>query len=283
MRWWFAVIAAIVLGAAAFAGGVYLRSETVLHHRYPVAASARLPAPDAGSVARGAHLAVVLGCTDCHGDDLRGRAYPHPDPFAAVTAANLTLKARTYSDGDFARVIRNGLKPTGESVEFMPSGAFAHLGDADLAALVAYVRSLPAGGADVPEWRLGWRARWQLATGTFAPGIVFFADAARRSPRDMGPATEAGRRIVSVACSECHGGDLAGVKGGPPDLAIVGAYDPGDFHRFLKTGIAAGGRELPMMSKVARKRFSQFTDQEVEAIRLYLVARANAAAESGRH
>jgi mono/diheme cytochrome c family protein len=278
MRWLLAVVATLVLAASAFVGWVYFKSEAVLHRRYPLPAAAALPALGADGPSQGAHLAIIYGCTDCHGDDLRGRPFSHPDPFRQVNSANLTLKAVRYSDTDFARAIRQGLSPTGESVEFMPSNAFTRMSDAEVAAIVAYVRSLPRGGADIPAWDVGRKARWQLATGKFPPGMALMADAARQSARDMGPPTQAGRRLVSVACVECHGGDLKGQKGGPPDLAIVGAYDPDDFRRLLKTGVAAGGRQLSMMSPTARKRFSHLTDAEVESIRLYLVARANAPA-----
>lgn len=277
MRWWWAAAIAPPMIAAAVALGVFLKGESVLHHRYPLPAPATLPA---GSVADGAHLAVIYGCTDCHGDDLRGRPFPHPDPFRAAASANLTLKAKTWSDADFARAIRDGLTPAGYSVEFMPSNAFVHMSDPELAAIVGHIRSLPAGGGDEPEWRPGWKGYWQLATGKFPPGQTFMAEARAKAPRDMGPATAQGRHLASVACSECHGNDLTGRKGGPPgsppDLAVAGAYDPADFYRLLKTGVAAGGRRVGMMSAVARKRFSHLTDDEIEAIRLYLVARANA-------
>ncbi len=276
MRWWIAALAAPVVAAAAFAAWVYVKSEAVLHHRYPLPPAAMLARPGPAEAVRSAHLAAIYGCTDCHGDDLRGRPYPHPDPFRRVTSANLTLKARTYSDGDLARVIRIGLTPRGESVEFMPSSAFSRMSDQDVAAIIAYIRSLPPGGADDPAWDLGWKARWQLATRRFAPGVEFFADSLRLAPRDLGPETAAGRRIVSVACTECHGGDLKGQKGGPPDLIVAGAYDPTDFRRLMRTGVAAGGRQVGMMSGVARKRFSHLSDDEVEAVRLYLVARATA-------
>jgi cytochrome c553 len=276
MRWLLAALAAVVVVVGGFAGWVYLRSEAILHHRYPRPPAAAFLTPGPADAARGAHLAAVFGCTDCHGDDLRGRPYPHPDPFARVTSANLTLLARRYSDADFARVIRQGLTPTGESVEFMPFSAFAHMSDADVAAIVAHIRALPAGGADPRAWEVGWKARWQLAKGEFPPGVVFGAQTSRLSPRDMGARTAAGRYLASVACSECHGNDLKGQSPKPPDLTVAGAYDPADFHRLLKTGMAAGGREVGMMSAVARKRFSHLTDDEVEAIRLYLVARANA-------
>jgi mono/diheme cytochrome c family protein len=276
MRWLFAALAALIAAAGGVGGWVYLKSEAVLHHRYPLPPAATLPAPDPGAAARGAHLAAIFGCTDCHGDDLRGRPFPHPAPFARVTSANLTVRARRYSDADFARVIRQGLTPQGESVEFMPFSAFAHMSDADVAAIVAHIRALPAGGKDPPAWEVGWTARWQLARGEFPPGVVFGAQGARLFPRDVGPSTAAGRYLASVACSECHGNDLKGQGPKPPDLMVAGAYDPGDFHRLLKTGVAAGGRDVGMMSAVARKRFSHLTDDEVESIRLYLVARANA-------
>ncbi|MGZ6014144.1 MAG: cytochrome c [Phenylobacterium sp.] len=275
MRWRLAATFGPPVLVALFALGVFLKGDSVLHHRYPTSTAAALPARPA---AEGAHLAVIYGCTDCHGADLRGRPFPHPDPFREVTSANLTRKARIYSDADFDRVIRQGLTPAGYSVEFMPSNAFVHMDDAEVAALISYIRSLPAGGADPVEWRPGWKGYWQLATGKFPPGQAFMADARRLAPRDVGPTTAQGRHLTSVACSECHSSDLTGQKGGPPDLMIVGSYDPADFRRLMKSGIAAGGRELPMMSPTARKRFSHFSDAEVEAIRLYLVARANAPA-----
>jgi mono/diheme cytochrome c family protein len=278
MRWWIVALGVPAAAAAAFASWLFAASETVLHHRYALAAEPTLPRP-ADAAARGARLAAVYGCTDCHGEDLRGRPFPHPAPFTAVASANLTLKAETYSDADFARVIREGVTPQGYSVEFMPSNAFVRMADDEAAAIIAYVRSLPAGGEDRPEWRPGWKGRWAMATGKFPPGQAFMADARAKAPADLGPETALGRHLASVACVECHGPDLKGDRSGkPPDLAVAGAYDPADFHRLLKTGVAAGGRQVGMMSAAARRRFSHFSDDEVEAIRLYLVARAKAPA-----
>jgi mono/diheme cytochrome c family protein len=274
---WAALIVLVCL-AGAYPAWVYGKAYAVLHHRYPLAHSAPLPKAGPGDVAAGRHLAAVYGCADCHGDDLRGRPFPHPDPFLQVTAANLTLKARRYSDADFERVIRQGVMPSGESVEFMPSNAFVHISDEDLSSLLAYLRSLPPGGDERPEWRVGWKAMRALASGAFPPGQALMGDARRLAPRDVGPQFAPGWRLVSVACVECHGAELKGVRGGPPDLAIVAAYDPADFHRLMRTGVAAGGREVGMMSAVARKRFSHLTDAEVESVRSYLVARANAPA-----
>jgi hypothetical protein len=55
-----------------------------------------------------------------------------------------------------------------------------------------------------------------------------------------------------------------------PDLIIVSAYDEDAFRTLLKTGAALGGRELEMMSGVARARFSNFTDDEVSDLYAFL-------------
>ena len=60
----------------------------------------------------------------------------------------------------------------------------------------------------------------------------------------------------------------------PPNLDIVGAYDLAQFRTLMKTGVPPSRRNLGMMSAVARRDFSHFTDDEIEALHGYLVARA---------
>ncbi len=40
----------------------------------------------------------------------------------------------------------------------------------------------------------------------------------------------------------------------------------------MREGVALGGRELRLMSRVARGRFSAFTEQELDALFAYLQA-----------
>ena len=97
-----------------------------------------------------------------------------------------------------------------------------------------------------------------MATGKFPAGLDFLPDARAKAPRDLGPATEAGRRLAGVACAECHGSDLTGQKGAgrPPDLVIAGAYDSADFHRLMRTGVAAGGRQVGELLGLSQCDFS---------------------------
>jgi cytochrome c553 len=87
------------------------------------------------------------------------------------------------------------------------------------------------------------------------------------------------RYMVRATCGECHGVTLTGnvwpgEARSPPDLNVAGAYTRADFHQLMRTGVAAGGRQVGLMSQVARGRFSHLTDAEVDAIYDYLVARA---------
>lgn len=94
------------------------------------------------------------------------------------------------------------------------------------------------------------------------------------SPADMGPAHAQGRSLAR-ACMECHGVDLkGGSTTGAPDLTIAAAYDFADFDRLLRTGVAAGGRRLGLMSESAPRRFDSLTPQEMHALHDYLRARA---------
>ena len=63
----------------------------------------------------------------------------------------------------------------------------------------------------------------------------------------------------------------------PPNLDIAGAYDLEQFRTLLRTGVPPSGKNLDMMSSVAKRDFSHFTDDEIEALHGYLVARAQRA------
>ncbi|MBD5655433.1 MAG: c-type cytochrome, partial [Candidatus Eremiobacteraeota bacterium] len=110
------------------------------------AARAAEPPPD---VARGRHIATAMThCTGCHAADLGGgRSFPVGTNGGRVVAGNLTAGAggigNAYSDADYIRAIRQGVRPDGTRLAIMPSADFAVLTDRDAASLVAYIRSLP--------------------------------------------------------------------------------------------------------------------------------------------
>lgn len=85
-------------------------------------------------------------------------------------------------------------------------------------------------------------------------------------PPDLGPAPARGRQSAAAICAECHGPDL---DGGPAPVA----YDLEGFPGLIKSGVPLSGRDLGIMTSVAKRDFSRFTDEEISALHGYLVAR----------
>ncbi len=222
----------------------------------------------AARIDHGKRIADVLGCTGCHGDKLQG------ERFYELYASNLTRELPKYSDAQFEQLMRAGKHPTGREVWGMPSEIFQHLSDPDLAALMAYLRSLPpAGQPTQPRLAFEKVTQEQIAKGEFKPAADFVREEKALAPVDLGTRHALGRYISRVTCAECHGAELKGR--GNPDLIVAGAYSPEEFDRLMTKGIPTGGRKLkPLMEQVSRKRFSQMTPRERDAVYAYLKARA---------
>jgi mono/diheme cytochrome c family protein len=128
-----------------------------------LAAFALLIAPPAEAqpdlVARGRYLVEgIAGCGNCHtpkgpqgdvpGMDLAGGTVFDEPPFRAV-ASNITPDPETgigrWTDAEVARAIREGIRPDGRVIgPPMPIELYRGISDADLAAMVAYLRTVPA-------------------------------------------------------------------------------------------------------------------------------------------
>jgi cytochrome c553 len=231
---------------------------------------------DSASVREGLRLATMRGCMGgCHGSNIEGEVFVDDWLLARLVAPNLTAAVRRYDNADLARIIRRGVRPTGKSVVAMPSPMFSGLTDADLGRILAYLRSVPPQPGNPPERRLGPLARIAFVAHEFRPAAdeVHRADSLRdRWPRD-GDSTAPGAYLARTICTECHGLDLAG-ENPAPNLAVVKGYTFEAFTTLMRRGKAMGDRELPMMSGVARRRFSQFTDPELRNLYNYLIARA---------
>src|SRR5438105_6371074 len=270
------VIAALGLAAVAY---TYFASERIIDRRYPAAGSHIHASTDPKVIALGKLLVRPYGCADCHRPNLQG-AYIRG---FGMSSRNLTRLAGAFSDADFDRVIRRGLRPDGTSVpESMPSDAFQYMPDSDVVAIVSYVRSLKPAGTDIPEPSYGLITRVGLLRGMYKADISW--SPLQKPALDLGPRYARAREMAMTACGECHTTSLEGQHGPPgtpPDLSIVASYERADFLKFMRTGKAAGNRELPMMSAVARVRISHLGDTDLNALYDYLVARGRKLTGSG--
>ena len=115
---------------------------------------------------RGAYLMKsIVACGNCHTSQAPGGQLPNPilaggrrmeePPFTAY-ASNLTPDPETglgrWTDVQIATAIREGRRPDGSLIgPPMPIGLYRGLADSDVAAIVAYLRSVPAVKNAVPK------------------------------------------------------------------------------------------------------------------------------------
>jgi cytochrome c553 len=280
LRWALKGLLAIVALALIVSGLVCALSEHTMRHVYREPLPGPIPPAGVGAIADGRRLAQLRGCSGgCHGTEIEGGVFMDEPLLARIVAPNLSAAVRRYSDAELDRIIRRGVRPDGRSLVVMPSEMFSALSDADLGKILAYLHSVPPHPGPGREVRLGPLARLGLALGKYqtAAQLVHQADSLASAYPVPGDPTAAGAYLARTVCTECHGLDLSGGEKAP-DLRIAAGYSAEAFTRLLRTGKASGDRELELMSRVARRRFSHFNDAEIQALRTYLLARAARAA-----
>ncbi|HEX8308180.1 MAG TPA: cytochrome c [Allosphingosinicella sp.] len=262
------VVAAIV---------IFIWSETILRRGY-AAAPETLPALGPAERAEAPRLARVLGCLSCHGEGLKGKIVFDAPGVARVFAPDITEIAAKSSDQQLAAGIRQGIGHDGRALFIMPSPMYSRLTDKETAALVGWIRTLPRARGQTEGMRAGAIGRLGLVIGSFRPGPEGVAEFRTQVPIVLGPEHEPARHMAATSCAECHGPALMGGSAGPdetaPDLSVAAGYDAAQFRTLMKTGRPPSGKDLGLMSQVARSDFSHLTDAEIDALYAYLVARA---------
>lgn len=265
----------LVLTATVLRGEVERRLET----NYPITVEAVDIPTDPASIERGEHLvSTVFFCQECHGEDLGGELY-FDDPFSGhVSAKNLTTGqggvASSLSDGDWVRAIRHGLDPDGYPLIVMPSNSYYQIGDRDLGAIIAYLKSLPPVENELPARQLGLLTYLTLLTdSSLIPAETIDHAAARPAAPQPALSAEYGQ-YLATACTICHGPDL---KGGPTagaglDLTQTGDLEEWNQEQFIETvrsGTTPKGVDLnPQL--MPWKRVGNMTDDELGAIWMFL-------------
>ena len=246
-------------------GSVWLGGERILRHKYETPSYAITHSTGAAEIARGARIADITGCTSCHGADLNGKIMGEEQFVYRSVAPNLTRLAATYSDADFARSIRHGVRADGTSVWGMPARAFFDLGDEDIEAVISFIRARPDKGEKLAKDRHWIFDRWFLLQNENPMEGAKIDHQRERKHFDLSAPLQHGEYLALIACGECHGLDFKGGEnmGGaaPPDLIVASAYTRDEFAALMRDGAATGGRDLFLMDDVARSRFSIFTDR----------------------
>jgi len=237
----------------------------------------------AEAIQRGEHIAVIFTCTKCHTENLGGEILFEVPGMVSIPTPNLTTGAGgvggLMTDADWVRAIRHGVGHDGRALLIMQSNTFHFLGDADLGALIAYLKSLPPVDNTLPERRIELLGRVMMAAGMFPPPAVDKID--HTGPLPLAP--EPGVSVpygeyLSRTCTECHGANLNGAPFGPPGQEILtpnltpggwlNAWSEEDFFTTMRTGVTPDYR--PLNEDMPWKNFGQMTDDELRSIWLYL-------------
>lgn len=251
-------------------GYVYVVSEREVRRRFEAPLTAYQAPRDEASIESGRRLAIVHGCTVCHGSQLQGRVMFDEPGVARIRTPNVVRALREYTDSELERLLRRGVKRDGSGAWVMP--ASTHLTDDDLGVLIAYARSLPQVQGETTEILLRPLGRIGVAMGTFQSSAVAALSEPPTPRLDHNDPLSLGRYLVASACTECHGKQLQGSEvAKAPSLLVAAAYSKDeDFVRLMRTGVGIGERDLGKMSAMSRERFAHFTDEEVRGIQRYL-------------
>ncbi|HEX8395251.1 MAG TPA: cytochrome c [Longimicrobium sp.] len=285
LRWTTRIVGTLLAVLVLVLAGAYGVTEARMRRTYDVPVAAPRVVMNAQQITEGRRLAVTRGCTDCHGDNMAGNTVINQFPLGRISGSNLTRGkggvGGRYQDADYVRAIREGVSADGRPLLLMPSNEFNGMSDEEVAAIIAYLRTVPP----VDHEQDG-NALWPLGRALMAGGVLPLLSAEvidHAAPRAAAPApavtVEYGRHIAQ-GCTGCHGKTLVGgaVTGAPADWATpanltphadgLGAWSEDDFIHALRTGRRPDGTEL--RAPMPWKATSQMTDTEIRALWQYL-------------
>lgn len=208
-------------------------------------------------VAHGKRLATLFQCNACHGADYSGVNFGEIIPLVeGLWASNISRAMPRMSDADLERLLRKGVHPDRE-IYLMPSKQTQFLSERDMAALIAFLRTIPPVGEPTPmppkDFEQAVRARlpkdyWltdeERKTGSYANAADEVAYYAAHQPPDLGRDLARGRMIAASICSGCHGAALDGVGEPARDIQGALAYDDPAFNRLLTQSIDRTGKKV---------------------------------------
>jgi mono/diheme cytochrome c family protein len=269
----------VVLLAASGFGLARFRAQASRAHDVP--RRELLVTGTATELERGRHLATTLGgCTECHGVSLGGRVMDE-NALVRLTAPNITPSGIVsgYTDGDWYRAILHGVAPSGRNLLVMPAKELRTFSDADVLAMVAYVKSVPPVATQVPPAKVSWLGQIVLGLvneDLWPANSIAHGESRASRMRPSGATVAHGEYLIGV-CKGCHGPDLrGGLRHGPPDTPLSADISPPamagwsreQLERLLRSGRRRNGSEIsPAMPWRA---LSGVSDEELTAMWLAL-------------
>lgn len=279
------LLAGLALVVVALAAYIYVASSMRLNRTYAVEVQPLAINTDVDTIERGKHLATAITkCAECHGENLGGAVFLDIPP-GRIVASNITSGrngvAAQMTDEDWVRAIRYGIDTNGHALLVMPTEEFHVMDDADLAAVIAYMKSVPPVDSDLPPTEMRFLGRALMAFGQL--NMLGTEHISLTPPPPAPPAgvtIEYGRYLANIGgCVGCHGPGLSGgrVPGTPPELPPASNLTPSgqlqvwseeDFFRAMREGMRPG--DIPIHPFMPWKATRLMTDDEIRATLAYL-------------
>ena len=286
---WAGFAAGGLLGVIAIAlAGLYFLGTAKINKTFDVqVAGVTIPTGEA-AIERGRHFVQAIAlCERCHTPNLGGEITDDDPLFGMFAPSNLTSGrggiGGTFTDIDYVRAIRHGIGRDGKSLLIMPSERFNKISDADLGAVIAYLKSLPAVDNELPDSSLRFVGRIIASMDSgFLPANLIDHEAPRPVEPEPGLTREYGQ-YLAFTCALCHGENLSGgsvpgsesnARNAPtvPNITPGGApgsWSQEQFVRAIRTGVTPSGKVLDGQF-MPWPYFARMTDDELQAIWLYL-------------
>ena len=215
---WIGVALGVLAGLLfAGAGAIYALTEARLNRVYTIPPEPIAIPAQVDSTRRDWPYTLVAFCKECHGPDLGGQVLETDPLMGTFASSNLTSGqggiAGAYTDQDWIRALRHGVRPDGRPLVGMPSNIFNRLSDGDLAVVIALVRAQPAVDRELPKTSIGPLVRLMLVTGSIGPDALPAEVIDHAGARPDAPApgvTIAYGRYMAILCATCHGDDMSG-------------------------------------------------------------------------
>ena len=247
---------------------------------------------------RGRYLVEALAaCDNCHtprgpsGYDEKARfsggSQTFTGPGYTVRGGNITADKGSgvggWSDGELKAAIEDGLGRARRLAPFMPSDSYRVLTESDAAAIIAFIRSIPAVSTQTlaPQKRVDEPLRPSI------PGARTALSEAALTDR-----TIRGLYVASIArCMACHSGETNDVPdhehrlgaGGkifrtPTGVAVasnitahpdkgVGGWSDEELKRAITQGVGRDGHPLkPTMANLSKAHFSKMSADDLDAL-----------------
>ena len=252
---------------------------------------------------QGRYLAAAGNCMSCHtrpgGAPFAG-GLPFNTPLGTIYSSNITPDTHTgigaWSAADLRLAMQRGVARDGSHLfPAFPYPSFTKISDADLFALYAYLRTLPAVRYQPPENGLAFAMRWPMTLWNalfFKPG---------RFGISLSKSAEWNRGAYLVAglghCGSCHtprnlllaeradsayyGGVLQSAvaqhqqrRWSAVDLTSstrgLGPWSVGELTQYLQTGVSARAGSFGPMNEVIVNSLRLLTPQDLHAMAAYL-------------